>query len=183
MDRIRIGIVAAEFNYDITFAMVELAKEHARFLETDVVEVVRVPGVFDMPLAVKKLLQRDDIDGLVALGAVIEGSTEHDEIVAQHASRKIADLALDYEKPVGLGITGPGMSRLEAHQRVEYAKRAVEAAVKMVKTLRTIGAVNTPSPLFNQTVQDNSYQANTTEQKDALSDEDDPLQGFFKEFG
>jgi len=89
-----------------------------------------------MPLAVKKLLQRDDIDGLVVLGAVIEGSTEHDEIVAQHAARKIADLALDYEKPIGLGITGPGMSRMEAHERVSYAKRAVEAAVKMIKTIR-----------------------------------------------
>jgi 6,7-dimethyl-8-ribityllumazine synthase len=53
----------------------------------------------------------------------------------QHASRKIADLALDYDKPVALGITGPGMTRLEAHQRVDYAKRAVEAAVKMVERL------------------------------------------------
>lgn len=129
------GIVAAEFNYDITYSMVELAKEHARFLEANVEEVVRVPGVFDMPLAVKMLLERDSIDCVVTLGAVIEGQTEHDEIVAQHAARKIADLALDYGKPVGLGIAGPGMSRLDAHKRIEYAKRAVEAAVKMCRVL------------------------------------------------
>lgn len=139
MEKINLGIVAAEFNYDITYAMVELAKDHARFLEADVVEVIRVPGVFDMPLAVKKLLDRRDIDCVVALGTVIEGQTQHDEIVAQHASRKICDLSVEYEKPVGLGIAGPGMSRLEAHARVDYAKRAVEAVVKMCKTLRGSG--------------------------------------------
>ena len=89
-----------------------------------------------MPLAIKKLLEQDDIDAVVTLGAVIEGATSHDEIVVQHASRKIADLALEYDKPVGLGITGPGMTRLEAHQRVEYAKRAVEAVVKMTERLK-----------------------------------------------
>ncbi|MBN2014505.1 MAG: 6,7-dimethyl-8-ribityllumazine synthase [Candidatus Altiarchaeota archaeon] len=139
MEKINLGIVAAEFNYDITYAMVELAKEHARFLDVDVEEVVRVPGVFDMPLAVKMLLDRNDVDCVVALGAVIEGQTEHDEIVAQHAARKIADLALDYGKPIGLGIAGPGMSRLDAHKRIEYAKRAVEAAVKMCKVLKGSG--------------------------------------------
>ncbi|MBN2251550.1 MAG: 6,7-dimethyl-8-ribityllumazine synthase [Candidatus Altiarchaeota archaeon] len=171
MERIAIGIVAAEFNYDITFAMVELAKEHARFLEADVVKVVKVPGVFDMPLAVKKLLAREDLDGVVALGAVIEGSTEHDEIVAQHASRKIADLALEYGKPVGLGITGPGMSRLEAHQRVDYAKRAVEAAIKMVKALREM---DDPT--------DAGYGQSANEAGNA-GGEDDIMSGFFKDFG
>ncbi len=134
----RIGIVAAEFNYDITFAMVELAREHAQFLGAEVVKVVKVPGVFDMPLAVKKMLEREDIDGVVTLGAVIEGETEHDEVVMQHASRKIADLALEYNKPVSLGISGPGMSRLEAHARVKYAKRAVEAVVKMHRRLKEL---------------------------------------------
>jgi 6,7-dimethyl-8-ribityllumazine synthase len=136
--QINLGIVAAEFNYDITFAMVELAKEHAKFLDVNVVKIVKVPGVFDMPLAVKKMIMRDDVDCIVTLGTVIEGQTEHDEIVIQHASRKIADLGVEYEKPVALGIAGPGMSRLEAHKRVEYAKRAVEAAVKMVKVLREV---------------------------------------------
>jgi 6,7-dimethyl-8-ribityllumazine synthase len=160
--KINLGIVASEFNYDITFAMVELAKEHSRFLDVDVGEIVRVPGVFDMPLAVKKLVQRNDIDGIVVLGVVIEGQTEHDEIVIQHASRKITDLSVEYEKPIGLGIAGPGMSRLEAHQRVEYAKRAVEATVKMIKVLRRIG------------------DGTSTEVQE---DSGEGVQGFFKEFG
>jgi len=134
----KIGIVASEFNYDITYAMVELAKEHAQFLGAEVERTVKVPGAFDMPLAVKKLLENKEIDGVVTLGAVIEGDTGHDEIVIQHASRKIADLSLEYGKPVSLGISGPGMSRLEAHARVKYAKRAVESVVKMIKRLREL---------------------------------------------
>ncbi|RLI89915.1 MAG: 6,7-dimethyl-8-ribityllumazine synthase [Candidatus Altiarchaeales archaeon] len=140
MGKINVAIVAAEFNYDVTYAMVELAKEHIKFLDANLYKVVKVPGVFDMPLAIKKVLQDEKVDCVVALGAVIEGQTEHDEIVAQHAARKIADLSLEYGKPIGLGIAGPGMSRLEAHERVSYAKRAVEAAIKMVKILREMGS-------------------------------------------
>ena len=88
-----------------------------------------------MPLAIKKLCQRDDIDAVITVGIVIEGATEHDEIVVQHAARKITDLSLEFDKPVTLGIAGPGMTRMEAHQRIDYAKRAVEAAVKLVRRL------------------------------------------------
>ena len=88
-----------------------------------------------MPLAVKKLVSDERIDAIVTIGCVIEGATNHDEIVVQHAARKIMDLSLEYDKPVTLGISGPGMTRMEAHQRVDYAKRAVEAAVKMVNRI------------------------------------------------
>ena len=118
--------------------MISLAKEHAGFLGAEVTQVVKVPGVYDMPLAVKTLLARKDIDGVVTLGAVIEGETEHDEVVIQHAARKITDLALDYNKPVGLGITGPGMTRLQASARIERAKAAVESVVKMHKRLKEL---------------------------------------------
>ncbi len=135
MDKIRLGIVVSEFNYDITMMMLERAKAHAEFLGAEVAEVLRVPGVFDMPLGVKKLVEKDGIDAVVTLGAVIEGETDHDDIVIQQASRKITDLALDYNKPVSLGITGPGMTRLQAEERIERAKAAVEAAVKMVRAM------------------------------------------------
>ena len=135
MNKIRLGIVVSEFNYDITMMMLERAKAHAEFLGADVAEVLRVPGVFDMPLGVKKLAEKEDIDAVVTLGAVIEGETDHDDIVIQQASRKITDLALDYNKPVSLGITGPGMTRLQAEERIERAKAAVEAAVKMVRAM------------------------------------------------
>jgi 6,7-dimethyl-8-ribityllumazine synthase len=131
-----IGIVVSEFHYDITMMMLERAKEHAEFLGADVKDVVHVPGVFDMPLAVQKLLKTDGIDGVVTLGAVIEGETEHDDVVMGQTSRKITDLAVEFGKPVGLGITGPGMSRLQAEKRIERAKSAVESVVKLHQRLK-----------------------------------------------
>ncbi len=129
----KIGIVVSEFNYDITMSMLERAQAHAEFLDVGVEKVVKVPGVYDIPLATKKLLNREDIDAVVALGAVIEGETDHDDIVIQHAARKLTDLSLEFNKPVGLGISGPGMNRLQAEERIERAKSAVEAVVKLHK--------------------------------------------------
>ena len=135
-ENIRIGAVVAEFNYDINMMMLERAKEHAQFLGAEITQIIKVPGVFDMGLAIKTLLERKDIDGVVTLGSVIEGETEHDELVIQHATRKIADLAIDYNKPVGLGITGPGMTRLQAQERIDRAKAAVETVVKLHRRLK-----------------------------------------------
>lgn len=138
-NNMNIAIVVSEFNFDITTMMLEQAKVHAEFLGANISHVVSVPGVFDMPLAVKGLLRRKDVDGVVTLGAVIEGETAHDEIVIQHASRKITDLSVEFEKPVSLGITGPGMSRLQAEDRIDRAKAAVESVVKMHRKIREIG--------------------------------------------
>jgi len=135
MAKYNIGIVVSEYNYDITYAMLERAKAHAQFLDVNVTKVVTVPGVFDMPLAVKRLCQDKSIDGVVTLGAVIEGETDHDQIVMQNAARKIADLAVEYDKPVSLGISGPGETRLQAQDRVEKGRDAVESCVKLLKRL------------------------------------------------
>ncbi|MFB3766059.1 MAG: 6,7-dimethyl-8-ribityllumazine synthase [Methanotrichaceae archaeon] len=131
----RLGFVVSEFNRDITYQMELLGREHAKFLGAEVASTIYVPGVYDMPIAVRKLLHRNDIDAVVTIGCVIQGDTGHDEIVAQHASRKLMDLSLEFDKPVTLGITGPRMSRPDANKRVDYAKRAVEAAVKLLQRL------------------------------------------------
>jgi 6,7-dimethyl-8-ribityllumazine synthase len=136
VNKIRIGAVVSEFNYDITMVMLERAKEHANFLGAEITHIVKIPGVFDMGLAIKKLLQKKEVDGVIALGAVIEGETEHDDLVIQHATRKIADLSVEYDKPVGLGISGPGMTRIQAEDRIERAKAAVEAVVKLHRRLK-----------------------------------------------
>jgi len=134
--KMKIGIVCSEYNFDITQMMLERAKEHAKFLDAEVAKVVMVPGVFDMPLAIKKLLKEAGIDGVVTIGAVIEGETEHDQVVIGQTARKMTDLSVEYEKPVGMGISGPGMSRLQAADRIEKAKEAVESVVKQWKALR-----------------------------------------------
>lgn len=136
---VKIGITASEFNFDVVSAMLEFAKRHAEFLGAQVVAEVMVPGVYELPLAAKKLAERSDIDAVVTLGAVIEGGTEHDEIIMQQTARKLMDLSVQYGKPVTLGISGPGMTRVQALERVnDYARRAVEAAVKMVKRLEKV---------------------------------------------
>lgn len=135
MKNYNIGIVVSEFNFDITSMMLERAKAHAAFLDVNVTKVISVPGVYDMPLAIKKLLEDKAIDGVVTLGCVIEGETDHDQIVIQHAARKIIDLSLQYDKPVSLGITGPGMTRLQTEERIEKGRDALEAVVKLLKNL------------------------------------------------
>jgi len=137
MDSVNLGIVVSEFNYDITALMLQRALEHAKFLGAQVKVVFKVPGAFDMPLAIRSLLKRKDIDAVATLGMVIEGETEHDKVVSAQVSRKIADLALEFDKPVALGVAGPRMTRAQATARIdEYAKRSVEAAVKLTRRMR-----------------------------------------------
>ncbi|MCL2890612.1 MAG: 6,7-dimethyl-8-ribityllumazine synthase [Methanomassiliicoccaceae archaeon] len=135
MKKYKLGMVAAEFNFDITSMMIERAKSEAEFLEVEIARTIMVPGVFDIPLAVKGLLEDKNIDAVITLGAVVEGETEHDDVVIAHASRKIADLSLEYNKPVAFGVTGPGMTRLQAIDRIDKGKDAVDVAVKMLKRL------------------------------------------------
>ena len=135
---IRVAMVASEFNYDITMMMLERAKEEVAFLGATQGPVVKTPGVYDMPLAVKALFERSDVDAVVTLGAVIEGETHHDEVVMNQAARKLADLAVEHGKPVGLGISGPGETRLQAQDRIENAAAAVRAVVKMASRLTEI---------------------------------------------
>jgi len=136
---VRVAIVASEYNYDVTLLMLERAKDEIEFLGATLGPVVKTPGVFDMPLAVQALYRRKDVDAVVALGAVIEGETDHDEVVMNQASRKLTDLSVEHGKPLGLGISGPGETRLQAQDRIENAGNAVRAAVKMVRRLREIG--------------------------------------------
>ena len=136
---IRLAIVVSEFNSEVTFKMLERARNHADKADAKVSYVLYVPGAFDMPLAVEQLLKKKDVDAVVTLGAVIKGDTRHDDIVAENAARLIADLSLRYSKPVALGITGPGMTVSQAIERAgPVPVRAVNAAVKMVLRLRKL---------------------------------------------
>lgn len=133
MKEYRIGMVAAEFNFDVTSMMIERAKAEAEFLGVKIAKEIFVPGVYDMPLAVKKLAEQDDIDAVITLGAVIKGETDHDQVIMAQAARKITDLSLEYNKPIALGITGPGETKLQAMDRIEKGRDAIDAVVKMLK--------------------------------------------------
>ena len=136
---IQIAIVVSEFNSEITYNMLDKARDHASKIGAKVSYVLYVPGSFDIPLAVDRLLKKRNVDAVVTLGAVIKGDTRHDDIVAENAARLIADLSLKYSKPVTLGVTGPGMTIEQARERsVLMPARAVNAAVNMVLRLRKL---------------------------------------------
>ncbi|HEX5892897.1 MAG TPA: 6,7-dimethyl-8-ribityllumazine synthase [Nitrososphaeraceae archaeon] len=142
MVKIRIAIIVSEFNSDITFQMLDKAKDHAQKIKADVRYICFAPGSFDMPLLIEELLKKNDVDAAVTLGAVIKGETSHDDIVAENAARLIADLSLKYGKPIGLGITGPDMTLEQAKDRIDIVPlRAVNAAVNMAIRIKKLKEV------------------------------------------
>ncbi len=143
---VRLALVVSEFNYDVTRVMEEKAISHARFLGAEVPVVLKVPGVFDAPFGVLQVIKLNNVDAVAVIGAVIQGETKHDEVVASQAARALIDLGVQFNKPVTMGVIGPGASRVQAMERAEeYARRAVEAAVKLVRRQRALSSLR-PSP-------------------------------------
>ena len=118
--------------------MEQRARRHAESLGVEVARVVHVPGVYDMAPVVKALLQRKEIDGVVMIGAVIKGETLHDELISHAIAGAGIQLALEFDKPVGLAITGPGMTDDQAVARIDNAKNGVEAVVRVARALEEI---------------------------------------------
>ena len=135
----KIAIVVADFNQKITSRMYDVALETAKKLNLDLIHTSHVPGIFDMPLIIDKLLQRKDLDAVLTLGAVIKGQTKHDEVITNAVSARISKLSIKYQKPISLGISGPGMSERQAFARIRpVSERAVQAISSMAKELKRI---------------------------------------------
>ena len=155
MNKIRIAIIVSEFNSDITFQMLNKAKDQAQKIKADVRYICFAPGSFDMPLLIEELLKKNDVDAAVTLGAVIKGETSHDDIVAENAARLIADLSLKYGKPIGLGITGPDMTLEQAKDRIDIVPlRAVNAAVNMAMRIKKLKEVRSQLGRRTETIID-----------------------------
>ena len=134
-----IAIVVSEFNEEVTSRMLSIAKEKAELLKLKISFTCMVPGAYDVPILVDSLLQKKDIDAVVTLGAIIKGQTKHDEVISHAAAKALTDLSLKYQKPVSLGISGPGMQERHAYARIRpVAERAVEAVVKISNELKRI---------------------------------------------
>ena len=134
-----IAIVVSEFNNKVTSRMHKVSLEKAKELKLNVKYECKVPGVFDMPLVIDALLQKKDIDAVVTLGAIIKGQTKHDEIIADVIATRISKLSIKHQKPVSLGISGPGMSERQAFARIRpVSERAVEAVFNTAKELKRI---------------------------------------------
>jgi 6,7-dimethyl-8-ribityllumazine synthase len=101
-----VGIVVADFNGAVTSKLVTGAVATlAKFgLKDDQVAVFHVPGAFEIPFAVKKLLDKGEFDGIMTLGAVIKGETDHYDLICQNVARGIMELNLQGKVPVTFGI-------------------------------------------------------------------------------
>ncbi|MBT8249304.1 MAG: 6,7-dimethyl-8-ribityllumazine synthase, partial [Acidimicrobiia bacterium] len=95
---LRIGIAVAAFNEVITAGLLSAAE--AALFDVGEVTVVRVPGAWELPLAARALAL-DGVDGVVAIGAVIEGETDHYQFIAAEASRGLQHVMLETGVPVG----------------------------------------------------------------------------------
>ena len=134
-----IALVVSEFNNEVTSRMHKVALEKARELKLNVKYECKVPGVFDMLLVIDALLQKKDVDGIVTLGAIIKGQTKHDELIANVIAARISKLSIKYQKPISLGISGPGMSERQAFARIRpVSERAVDSIFKTAKELKKI---------------------------------------------
>ena len=128
----RVAVVGSRFNETITLALVEgamdaLVRHGVAFGEID---VIWVPGAWELPLAVRRAMTTDRYDLVVALGAVIRGETPHFDYVAGEAARGLADAVRDSEIAVGFGLlTCDTMDQATARAGGEHGNKGWDAAV------------------------------------------------------
>jgi len=135
---VALGLVVAQYDKhgSLIEAMAASAREAAADRGADVVETLSVPGAYDTPLAADRLARRDGVDAVAVLGVIIEGDTDHDQVIADAAAQGLTEVALDRDTPVTLGITGPGMSEDEAAARTEKGASAVTSAIELAEELQ-----------------------------------------------
>ena len=129
--RHNIGVVLGSYHKQEMMEMLEEARKVARECGLNIVREVWVPGSMEKPLAIKRMLMSDDINGVVVLGLIERGETKHGLVMGEAVFSAIIRLQLEIGKPVGVGILGPEIlpeqipSRLKPH--AQAAVRAVEA--------------------------------------------------------
>ena len=140
----RYVIVITRWNEDIVAGLLKGATQAlaAAGIEGERVEVVSVPGAFEIPLACQAAAHRPDCDAVVALGAVIRGGTPHFEYVASECTRGIGEVALSTGKPVAFGVltvdTLEQALERSADREENKGAEAARSAVEMVNLLRTL---------------------------------------------
>ena len=124
-----IAVVCGSFHKSEIERMLEWARDESNTLGLDISDGVWVPGAMEVPLAIDRLLTDDEIDGVACLGIIEKGQTQHGLAMGQAVIKTIIELQLVHEKPVGLGIIGPGAEPEHIEPRLEPHARAAVAAV------------------------------------------------------
>jgi 6,7-dimethyl-8-ribityllumazine synthase len=128
----RFAVLASQFNIDIVEPLVEGAVDallrHGAV--SDDVDVVWVPGAWELPIAARRLLASERYHALIAVGAVIRGDTPHFDYVAGEASRGLAKASEDFDVPIGFGLlTCDNKAQAEARAGGEHGNKGWDAAL------------------------------------------------------
>ena len=140
----RIAIVATRFNDFIVDRLVGGAVDYLsrHGCEKDNMTIVRIPGAFEMPVVCAKLAKSGKYDRILALGAVIRGSTPHFDFVANEASKGLAHVSLESGVPVGFGLlTTDTIEQAIERAGTKAGNKGVEAAAAMMETIRVLEQV------------------------------------------
>ncbi len=128
-----IAVVLGSFHKKEADEMLDEIEIFAKENNINIVEVVWVPGSMEKPLALKRLLEKTDIDGAVALGIIERGATKHGLVMANSVISSIITLQLDLMKPIGVGILGPEIDPEQIPERVRpYARASIKAVNEML---------------------------------------------------
>ena len=152
-DDYHFGIVVARFNGFIVERLLEGAVDTLRRhgARADRIEVVRVPGAFELPLAAALMAESGRHDALIALGAVLRGETPHFDFVAGECVKGLAQLAVARQIPVALGVlTVDTLEQAIARAGTKAGNKGAEAAlsaIEMADVARKINAGRSATPL------------------------------------
>ncbi len=133
-----IAIVCGSYHKNEIEKMLELAKDQADKEGLTVSEVVWVPGAMEVPLALKRIIASDDpytvpLVGAACLGIIEKGQTQHGLAMGQAVLKSIIDFQISWNKPIGLGIIGPGAEPEHIEPRLEpHARAAISAISSML---------------------------------------------------
>ena len=129
----RVGIVCGSFHRNEVERILEYARDEASSKNWEVADVAWVPGSMEAPLALDRMLHREDIDGAVVLGIIERGETDHGLVMGQSVTKAVIELQITHNKPIGLGIIGPGAEPEHIEPRLApHARAAVGAVTAMI---------------------------------------------------
>ena len=127
-----LGIVCGSFHREQVERMLKFAIDEASSKNWVVSEVVWVPGSMEAPLAIDRMLQSTEVQGAVVLGIIERGETDHGLVMGQSVTKSVIELQIKHNKPIGLGIIGPGAEPEHIEPRLEpHARSAVGAVAAM----------------------------------------------------
>jgi 6,7-dimethyl-8-ribityllumazine synthase len=141
----RILIVASRFNEVVTLRLLDGAKEtlESAGYGPDILDVLWVPGAFEIPVVIHKGLATGSYDFAIALGAVIRGETPHNEYIASEATRGIGEAAIRYHTPVGFGVlTCDTMEQALARSGGSAGNKGVDAAHAAIETAQALSSLD-----------------------------------------